>query len=457
MIKSKTVTRSFLGLAIMLVWMVQAGQSLHAAEGQQWFRGQLHAHTYWSDGRGFPEQAVEAYKQRGYQFLSVTDHNRFAENPEVWREVTAAEGSWPPHVTQSIFDTYVRTFGKDVQSRIENTTNGPVTYVRLKTYAEVKAKFEEAEKFLLLPGVELTQQGGGLSIHLNYINLPLVLPCIKGSCLIQNITEPKTVSEIIALNVSEAGQAALEQKRPYMLTLNHPFWVYYDIVPQNLIDNPAIRFFEVCNGGSEQEPYPQARTYTVEKFWDAVNAFRRIQTNQLLYGIGTDDAHFYDAKRIDGNFGVGDAWIMVRAESLTPEKLLAALHKGDFYATCGVLLDNVAFTPTDNTLRVKVKVEPGVNYKIHFITTKRGFDRTVTEVTCTPTNHRPERTIPIYSDDIGRIVKTVAGTEAEYRLEADDLYVRARVESDSPSKIAPHFHPKVKTAWTQPYALSESL
>ncbi|MDO9543036.1 MAG: hypothetical protein Q7J98_12040, partial [Kiritimatiellia bacterium] len=50
-----------------------------------------------------------------------------------------------------------------------------------------------------------------------------------------------------------------------------------------------------------------------------------------------------------------------------------------------------------------------------------------------------------------RIVKTVVGTKAAYRLEVNDLYVRARVESDCPSKIAFHFHPKVKMAWTQPY------
>ena len=46
---------------------------------------------------------------------------------------------------------------------------------------------------------------------------------------------------------------------------------------------------------------------------------------------------------------------------------------------------------------------------------------------------------------------------AEYSLAADDLYVRARVESDAP---APYYvlggkgamHPKVAMAWTQPYA-----
>ena len=65
---------------------------------------------------------------------------------------------------------------------------------------------------------------------------------------------------------------------------------------------------------------------------------------------------------------------------------------------------------------------------------------------------RPARSIPVYADDIGRTVKTVADVEASYKLEDDDLYVRARVESDRPPQTSPHFHPKVKMAWTQPYA-----
>jgi hypothetical protein len=110
------------------------------------------------------------------------------------------------------------------------------------------------------------------------------------------------------------------------------------------------------------------------------------------------------------------------------------MHQGDFYASSGVLLDEVTFTPADKTLRVSVKPEPGVHYRIDFITTKRNFDQTVTELASPAADKKPARTIPIYSDDIGRTVKSVTGTAASYQLDADDLYVRARVESDSPSQ-----------------------
>jgi len=449
--KTKSIPGLAFGFAVMLL-VALTGQTVQAADTPQWFRGQLHCHTYWSDGRGLPEQAAAAYKQRGYQFLSITDHNRFAEDTNTWREVCTDEGPWPPKVSRANFDAYLQTFGKDrVDIKTANKSNGPVTSVRLKTYAEIKAGFEEPGKFILLPGIELTQQLNGMHVHMNCINLPLILPCVKGAGLVKTVKGPQTTSALIALNASEAAQAASEFKKPHVLMLNHPSWLYYDILPQNLIDRPEIRFFEVCNGGADYAPHPQALNYT-EKFWDVINAFRRVQGHALLYGIGSDDAHFYDAQRINGCSGVGDAWIMVRAAALTPENLIAAMQRGDFYASCGVLLEEAAFTPADNTLRIKVQAEQGVNYRIHFITTKQGFDRTATAVLSPAEKGRPARTIPVYSDSIGRIAKTVEGTEAAYRLAADDLYVRARVESDSPSKTAPHFHPKVKMAWTQPYA-----
>ncbi len=435
--------------ALVLLGIILAVQPTYAAEGSTWFRGQLHTHTYWSDGRGFPEQVADIYKQRGYQFLAVTDHNRFAEDKAQWRVVAAEEGDWPPDITQEIFDTYVEAFGKEV---VESKTDGSQTLVRLKTYAEIKAQFEELGRFLLLPGVEITQTLNGHAVHQNYINLPLVIPSVKDADLVQDITDPeKAASDLLAASVSEVTQASTERKASSLFMLNHPFWRYYDVVPQSLIDCPGVRFFEVCNGGSSFAPCPEALSYTVEQFWDTVNAFRSLRGEALLYGIGSDDAHYYDKKRIDRGGGVGDAWVMVRAEALTPEHLIAAMDKGDFYASTGVYLDDVAFTAADNTLRVKVKAEEGVAYRVCFITTKRGFDQTVTEVASPEQGDRPERVVPVHSEDIGRVVKTVSGTEGEYQLDADDLYVRARIESDRPSRTKPHFHPLVETAWTQPY------
>lgn len=414
----------------------------------KWFKGQLHVHSYWSDGRAFPEQVVAAYKGRGYDFLCMTEHNRFADDPDKWREVMQEEGGWPPEISNAVLDAYFDEFGANW---VETRRDGQKCAVRLKTYDEIKRKFEESGKFLLLPGIELTQENNGVNPHVNYINLSLIPPCVEGGDMVKNINGAKTTNEVIALNYREGVEIAEKQKAPYMVVLNHPFWRYYDITPQALIDCPEIRFFEICNSGSDFAPHAMAAGYTVDKFWDIVNAFRRMQGHQLLYGVGGDDAHFYDPARINGDGGVGDAWVMVKAEALTAESLISAMRCGEFYASNGVYLENITFSGKNNTLKVKVVAEQGVNYQIRFITTKQGFSTKMSEIKSPGENKRPERVIPLYSDDIGRTVRTVRGTEGEYRMEPDDLYVRAVVESDVPGQVQIHLHPKMQTAWTQPY------
>jgi hypothetical protein len=40
----------------------------------RWFKGNVHTHTTQSDGLFPPQQAIDWYRQRGYDFLAITDH-----------------------------------------------------------------------------------------------------------------------------------------------------------------------------------------------------------------------------------------------------------------------------------------------------------------------------------------------------------------------------------------------
>jgi histidinol phosphatase-like PHP family hydrolase len=414
--------------------------------GGRWYRGNLHMHTYWSDGRAFPEQAVSIYKGLGYDFIALTEHNVFADDPAHWRPVLEKEGKWPPEVTRPYHEAYLQAYGGEAETREANGKEE----VRLKTYAEMQKRFDQPGRFLLLPGVEVTQTINGIQVHLNTVNQPDVIPFVKGGEMNKKADgEVGSVSELIGLDAREVAALAVRQKRPAMLTLNHPQWVYWDIQPQNLIDNPEVRFFEVCNGGSAFAPHPDALSVTNDRFWDAVNACRCLKGQPLLYGIGTDDTHHYINRKPDQR--LADAWVMVRGEALTPDALLAAMHAGDYYATTGVTLDDVAFDAAARTLRVRVKPEPGVTYRIRFITTKRGFDQTVRTVESPAEKGRGARSLAVYSEDVGRTASLVEGASAQYRMAADDLYVRAKVESSVPTGYARHFHPEVQVAWTQPY------
>ena len=419
-------------------WQGNAGRAT-------WYRGMFHMHTYWSDGRAMPEQAIDSYKRLGYDFLGVSDHNGFAADMNCWKPVMDKETKWPPAVTRPLFDEYMKSFGNEADVR---QVNGQ-TEVRLKTYAEMQKRFAESGQFLLLPAVEITQVLNGINVHLNYLNLPDVIPSVKGGALSRPIKDAALdVSGLIRQNAAEAAQMSVQMRRPTLLMLNHPQWVYWDITPQNLIDNPEVRFFEVCNGGSAFAPHPEAISVTNDSFWDAVNAFRCLKGQPLLFGVGSDDTHYYINRTSDQR--LGDAWVMVRSASLTPESLLAAMHAGDYYATTGVLLDDVRFDASSKTLRVKVQAARGVKYRIRFITTKRGFDQTVRMVESPAERGRGARTLPVYSADIGKTALLVEGAEASYQMASDDLYVRAKVESSIPCGYKRYFHPDVQVAWTQP-------
>ncbi len=47
-----------------------------AREGR-FYKGNLHTHTTLSDGAYDPEQVMKIYKDNGYDFLSITDHNKY--------------------------------------------------------------------------------------------------------------------------------------------------------------------------------------------------------------------------------------------------------------------------------------------------------------------------------------------------------------------------------------------
>ena len=157
----------------------------------------------------------------------------------------------------------------------------------------------------------------------------------------------------------------------------------------------------------------------------------------------------------------GDGYIMVRAETLTQKALFEAIQRGDFYASSELDLEDVSFDSKTRTLTVSVPATPGVACRIRFITTKKGAPLEpvrYVDITPTETNKNPVRKVPIYDDRIGATVKLVEGRkgerlEASYQLAADDLYVRARVESDAPTQFKRQrcLHPAHHTAWTQPY------
>lgn len=65
---------------VLWAWLLAAAAWLHGANpaAPRWWKGNLHTHTLWSDGDDFPEVVAAWYRDRGYHFLALSEHNRMA-------------------------------------------------------------------------------------------------------------------------------------------------------------------------------------------------------------------------------------------------------------------------------------------------------------------------------------------------------------------------------------------
>ena len=79
---------------------------LKTKESKQWYKGNLHTHSYWSDGDEYPEVILDWYKKRDYQFMALSDHNTVSESDK-W--ITVSEDS----LYQSTYQNYLKNYGKN--------------------------------------------------------------------------------------------------------------------------------------------------------------------------------------------------------------------------------------------------------------------------------------------------------------------------------------------------------
>src|SRR5947207_939398 len=119
-------------LGVLFASMVMALCPAMASE-PHWFKGNLHTHSFWSDGDDFPEMVVGWYKEHGYNFLALSDHNRLAAG-ERWTNCTTNQS----HAVA--LEKYLQKFGSDWVVRKDEEGQ---TMVRLKTFDEFRPRFDE--------------------------------------------------------------------------------------------------------------------------------------------------------------------------------------------------------------------------------------------------------------------------------------------------------------------------
>ena len=319
-----------------LVTTLTAQDAPASAPAMRWFKGNTHTHTLNSDGDSTPDDVVRWYREHGYQFLVLTDHNF----------VTGVDGLNALH-------------GAD-------------------------------DKFLVVKGEEVTSRAGEKPIHVNGLDVARRVEPATGT----------TVGEVLQRAVDGIRSAS---GVPH---INHPNFGWA-ITSEELQQVRNNRLFEVFNGHPQVNNEGGGGVPGLEEVWERI-----LTSGTLLYGIAVDDAHHFKRPGDPLASGPGRGWVTVRAPRLEAKALLAALEQGDFYASTGVVLDDVAATAA--ALTVKVKVEGTSKYRIRFI--GRG----------------------------GKVLREATEPTATYTFTGDEGYVRAKVlESNG------------RVAWVQPVKVAQ--
>src|SRR5918994_29331 len=228
----------------------------------RWFKGNTHTHTVNSDGDSTPDEVVRWYREHGYQFLVLTDHNY----------LTSFDGL--------------------------NAVHGAL------------------DKFIVVPGEEVTSSSGGKPVHVN------------GLALREQVAPPApgTVLEMLQRSVDAIRAAS---GIPHV---NHPNFGWA-VTPDDLKQLERTRLFEIFNGHPRVNGLGGGGEPGLEEVWDRV-----LSSGRLMYGLAVDDAHYFKQPGNDDVPGPGRGWVFVRAPRLTSAAIMEALERGEFYSSTGVEL-----------------------------------------------------------------------------------------------------------------------
>ena len=367
---------------------------------QNWYKGNLHTHSLWSDGDDFPEMIIQWYKDNDYQFIALSDHNTIGDS-EFWYEIKERE------LKHKTLEKYQNRFGDWVETK----TDSGKTLVRLKTFEEFQSKLQLPDSFLVIKSEEVTSSFKNKPVHIFVTNIKKKIDPIRGS----------SVLDVMQRTLDAVHEQRKRLNIPMFAHINHPNFGY-GISTEDLKQLNGERFFEVYNGHPAVNNEGDDTHVDTETMWDLINIHYYKEGKPLLFGVATDDSHRYHTfSSKDSNTGRG--WVIVNAKKLDTDYLISAMEKGDFYASTGVYLKNL--NTDQKQVSLAVDPEPGVNYEITFLGHQKGAEDVV-------------------------VLKKVQGTSASYTYQKEDIFVRARIDSDA-KKDNPIIEDETKKAWTQPF------
>jgi len=250
----------------------------------------------------------------------------------------------------------------------------------------LNAIYAAPERFLVIRGEEVTDSSADKKpVHLNLIEGEEFVAPQGGA----------TPAEALRRNIA----AMLAAKG--VISINHPNFGWA-LTAEDLLSGKGADVLEIANAHPQVNNNGGGISPSTEALWDTM-----LTAGITIWGAASDDMHQLKQPWSKAAARPGLGWIVVRAPRLASDAILAAMRRGDFYASTGVELTDIQATPQRVTLAVKE--QPSSRYTVSFI--GRG----------------------------GRVLKTITTAPYQYDIAGDEGYVRARVV-DSNGLMA----------WTQP-------
>lgn len=197
--------------------------------------------------------------------------------------------------------------------------------------------------FLLIPGEELTTSFESRPVHVNGLNLP-------------GVVEPRTAGTLVGTIQANVDAVREVSGVPH---INHPNfrWAFG---AAELAQVQRDRLFEIFNGHPQVHNEGGGGTPGLEEVWDAL-----LTAGKRIYGIAVDDAHHFQGEFGRDRANPGRGWVSVEATALDARAIMEALEAGRFYASTGVVLEDVLVSPS--RLEIHIAQDRDFRYTTVFI------------------------------------------------------------------------------------------
>ena len=325
---TKTTTAAVC-LAVLAFCIAALGQG--PSPKPNWYRGNTHTHTLNSDGDTAPDDVVRWYRENGYNFVFITDHE------------------------------YI-------------TNVGPLNHILGKPGV-----------FLVLSAQEVTDSYDKKPYHINGLGLEKVVMPNGLAGAVETLQ--KNIDDV------RAGGGVPQ--------INHPNFGWA-LTANDIRKLKNVRLMEIANAHPLVNNMGGGGVPSTEQIWDDL-----LTGGMTIYGIADDDSHTFKRPGDRTVALPGQGWIYVRANELTREAIMAALDRGDFYASTGVELEDLVADAAGITIKIKQARQS--KYRVEFIGSG------------------------------GKVLAESITNPATYKFKGGEGYVRAKI-----------YESNGKLAWTQP-------